>query len=192
MTGSRALEGAAIGHLLGLQATSFSPQQMNRSMPWHCRKISPNTRQVEATLSFWPIGKDIPKARSPRGTSASTVPPWTLRQSRQKACLSPCTDAICQPSCWLCLIQESNYITFKSPNLVLFLLCTSPRQSQSISPSLLLGSKLQPGCRICSRTGEAKLFPAAAIARGLLCQSGNITGGGRKGPGYLAVARKLK
>lgn len=98
----------------------------------------------------------------------------------------------CQPSCWLCLIQESNYIIFKSPNLLLFLLCTSPRQSQSISPSLLLGSKLQLGCRICSRTREAKLFPAAAIARGLLCQSGNITGGGRKGPGYLAVARKLK
>lgn len=109
----------------------------------------------------------FPGTSLPQEKSSGIAPHWTLRQARLRK-PEPLDGCCCRSSSSLCLFQESNYIIFKSPNLVLFLLCTSLLQCRSIFPSLLLGSKPQPCCRICSHVAKAKLFPVTARQLSLL------------------------
>lgn len=146
------------------QKVSSLRQMPHHSMPSHRRENSLIWCTRKQCHIFDLSTKTFPKAFAqhpfPRDTSSGMVSCCTRRQARLRK-PQPVAASCCWPSHSLCLIQKSNYITFKSPNLVLFLLCTSLLQPWSIFPSLLPGSKPQLRCRICSHAAKAKLFPAA-------------------------------
>lgn len=184
-----------MGHPWNQEATWFSDGQINHhSLPLCLRENSLTWCTLGQCHHLGPSARMFPDTSLPQEKSSGMAPHQTLRQARLQR-VEPLDGCCCRPSSSLCLFQESNYIIFKSPNLVLFLLCTSLLQCRSIFPSLLLGSKPQLCCRICLHIAEAKLFPATARQLSLLkvCHANQkkITRGWM-GPIHLSPCRKLQ